>query len=202
MSEQEMNLDTAIQLFQLVTNYEEYAERLLQVLQRVHTHEELDRAREVIDEKKQELTENKTEFNAIMERRKQEAKQRADYSKAIHRAKMAEVTVDANRIRSEAMLKAESARRDADRMRSGVDDWVARTKFKTVDPEELEKKLDDKLGCPNPKCEDYGKNRRNIINDVPACIRCWHKLVPKSKFKDYYRKYWRKYNKKRKKRKK
>lgn len=196
-----MDLDTAIQLFQLVRTYEEYKEGLREVLTRVHTQEELDRARKVIDEKKQHLMESNPEFNAIMEQRKLEAKMRADESKAMHRAKMAEVTADANRIRSEAMMKAESARMDADRMRSGVDDWVAKTKFKTVDPEELERKLDDKLGCPNPKCEDYGKNRRNVINQVPACMRCMHKLLPKSEFKDHNRAYWRRYNKKRKKKK-
>ena len=81
----------------------------------------------------------------------------------------------------------------------GVEDWVSQTRFKTIDPEELEKKLDDKIGCPNPKCEDHGKNRGNVINQAPTCMHCNHKLIPKSEFKDYNRKYWRRFNKRRKK---
>ncbi len=37
-----MTLDTAIQIFQQVETYEEYAEGLLLVLQRCHTREELE----------------------------------------------------------------------------------------------------------------------------------------------------------------
>ena len=197
-----MTLDQAIECFQLVQNFEEYKEGLLDVLTKCHTQEELDKAKIVIDEEKNRLLETNEEFRAIMDRRKQEAKIRADESRALHKAQMAEVTADANRIRSEAMMKAESARMDADRMRSGVDDWVAKTRIKVRTPEEAEAALDDKLGCPNPKCEDQGKNRGNIMNDVPTCMSCWHKLVPKSKFKDHNRQYWRRFNRNRKKKRK
>ena len=154
---------------------------------------------EIVNAKKADLMKTNPEFKSIMDADIRENKMRADESKALHKAKMAEATADANRIRSEALMKAESARRDA---RSSVDDWVAKTRIKVRTPEEAEAALDDKLGCPNPKCEDHGKNSGNIMNDVPACFSCMHKLVPKSKFKDYNRKYWRKFNRKRKKKRK
>ena len=194
-----MTLDQAIECFQLVQNFEEYKEGLLDILTKCHTQEELKRAKAVIEEEKTRLLETNEEFKAVMDRRKQEAKIKADESRALHKAQMAEATADANRIRSEAMMKAESARRDA---RSSVDDWVARTRIKKRTPEEAQQVLDDKLGCPNPKCEDKGKNRGNIMNDEPTCMSCWHKLVPKSKFKDHNRQYWRRFNRNRKKKRK
>ena len=176
-----MDLDTAIQLFDLVDNFDEYEEGLREVLTRVHTQEELDRARVVIDEKKQYMIDNSPEFNAIMEQRKREAKMRADESKAMHKAKMAEVTADANRIRSEAMMKAESARAG---MRSDVDNWVAKTRVRKAPVEELEN--NNELWCPICVKED---KHRNIINNKPSCSTCWHPLVKKSELKDYPRKY-------------
>ncbi len=194
-----MELDIAIQLFQLVDTLDEYEKGLLEVLTRCHTQEELDRARKVIDERKQHMTENNPEFNAVMEQRKREAEQRADESKALHSAKMSEVTADANRRRSDAMMKVESARMGTDRMRSGVGDWVAKTRIKIYDPEEKQKQIEAGVGCPNPKCKDRGKNRGNTVNNLPTCMLCHHRLVPKDDFKSYNRVYWRKFNRGRKK---
>ena len=190
MSEQEIDLETAIELFRLVIDFEEYKEGLREVLTRCHTREELDRAKLVIDEKKNELMETNKEFKAIMDRRKQEAKMRSDESIAIHKAKMAEVTANANKIRSEAMIKAEAARMDA---RTRVDDWVSTTRIRKAPVEELENKSE--LWCPI--CVKEDKNR-NIINDKPSCAICWHELVPKSELPKYNRKYRRQFKKRRK----
>ena len=141
--------------------------------------------------------ETKPEFKAIMDQRKRKHKKMVDESKAVHKAKIAEAKAEAKIIRS----KAKMHRLDAMRGRDGVDEWVAKTRIKIRTPEEAEKTLNERLGCPNPKCEGHGENRGNIMNDIPTCMRCWHKLVPKSKFKDYNRKYWRTWNKKKKRRK-
>lgn len=195
MAEQEMDLDTAISLFRLVMNFEEYREGLRQVLTRCHTREELDKAKIVIEEEKNRLLETNEEFRTIMDQRKQDAKMRAEESRAMHKAKMAEIGADADRIRSEAMAKADATRMD-------VENWVSERRIKTRTFDEAQKIVDDKLGCPNPKCEEYGKNRGNVMNNIPTCMRCFHKLVPKSEYKDYNRKYWRRYNKKKKRKRK
>ena len=185
MSEQEIDLETAIELFRLVIDFEEYKEGLREVLTRCHTREELDRAKLVIDEKKNELMETNKEFKAIMDRRKQEAKMKADESRAIHKAKMAEATANANKIRSEAMMKAESARRDAN---TRVDDWVAKTRVRKAPVEELENKSE--MWCPI--CVVLDTNN-NVINGFPSCAKCYHKLVPKSELKNYNRAYRRRW---------
>ena len=164
MSDQEMSLDKSIQLFSIAENFDEYRERLGMVLTRCKTHEEINKAKAIINDKKNQLLETSPEFKSIIDQRIQDAKARSEMF-------------------------------DLD-----IEEQFNRTRFKTVDPDELERRRDDKLGCPNPKCEDHGKNRKNIMNDVPTCMRCWHKLVPKSEFKDYNRAYWRRFNKKKKKR--
>ena len=189
MSEQEIDLDTAIELFRLVMDFEEYKEGLREVLTRCHTKEELDRAKVVIDEEKERLMNTNPEFKAVMKRRKQEAKMRADEGRAIHKAKMAEVTANANKIRSEAMMKAESARRDAN---ARVDDWVSNTRIRKAPVEELENNTE--LWCPICRARD---TNNNIINDVPSCAKCFHRLVPKSELKNYNRAYRRRLKKKR-----
>ncbi len=197
MSDQEMSLEQAIGCFRLVQNFEEYKEGLGQVLTRCHTQEELDKAKAVIEVEKTRLLETNEEFKAIMDRRKVEAKMRADESIAVHRAKMAQSKAEASRARTDAMFKARSGMSEPD-----LQEWVAKTRIKKITPEEAQQVLDDKLGCPNPKCEDHGKNRRNVMNDVETCMLCYHRLVPKSKFKDHNRRYWRKFNRMRKKKRK
>ena len=203
MSEQETELDTAIQQLQQVETFNQYAETLMDVLNKSTKVNKPNEARkrviEIAETIKTELMANSPEFKSIMDQRRREAKKKADESRAIHKAMMREAESKAKMVRADTMMKADSARRHADQLRSGVDEWVAKTRFKIVDPEELEKKLDDKMGCPNPKCEDYGETRRNIMNDVATCMRCYHRLVPKSEFKGYNRKYWRRFNKKKKK---
>ncbi len=185
MSMQEIDLDTAIQRFGLVETFPEYEEGLLEVLTRCHTQEELDRARAVIDERKQYMIKNNPEFNAVMEQRKREAKQRAEHDRAIHKATMAEAEAKANMARSDALAKVKGATPDL-----GIDDWIAKTRFKTVDPEELERKSKKILWCPI--CVKEDKNR-NIINNKPSCVTCFHPLVKKSELKNYNREYRRKW---------
>ena len=180
-----MSLDLAIRLFDLVETFEEYKEGLREVLTRCHTKEDLDRAKVIIDEKKEHLINTNPEFKAIMDQRKREAKMQADESRAIHTAKMAEVTADAIRIRSEAIAKAQSGM-------SHIDEWVARTRVRKAPIEELENNTE--LWCPI--CIKEDKNR-NIINNKPSCSTCWHELVPKSELKKYNRKYRRNYKKRR-----
>ena len=191
MSKQEMNLDTAIQRFQLVDTFPEYEKGLLEVLTRVHSQEELDRARVVIDERKQYMIENNPEFNTVMENKKLEAKQRAELDRAVHKAKMAEAEAKSKSARADALDSGKGAMPDR-----GVDDWVAKTRFKTVNPEELEKKTKKALWCPI--CVKENKNR-NIINNEPTCIVDMHRLVPKYELKNYprsYRRAWKRGKKK------
>jgi len=193
MSEQETDLDLAIRLFDLVETFEEYKEGLLDVLNKSTKVNDPKEARErvmkIVDAKKADLMKNSPEFKSIMDRRKQEAKMRADESRAIHKAKMAEATANANKIRSEAMMKAESARMDA---RTRVDDWVATTRVRKDPVEELENNTE--LYCPI--CVKEDKNR-NIINDKPSCMTCFHPLVKKSELKNYNRAHRRRWKKRR-----
>ncbi len=185
MSEQDMDLDTAIQLFQLVDTFDEYKEGLLQVLTRVHTQEELDRASKVIDDKKQYMIENNPEFNAIMESRKREAKQRAEQDRAVHKAQMAD-----------AMARVKGAIPYGDAFADrGLDDFVASIRFKTVDPEELERKSEEALYCPICREKDTSNN---IVNNHPTCMKDMHRLVPKAELKDYNRNYRRRWKRNRK----
>lgn len=175
-----MSLDTAIQLFQSVDTFEEYKEGLLAVLMRCHSQEELDRARRVIDEKKQYMMENSPEFRGIIGTREQTHKLKAEYEKAIHRAKLSEAKADAARTHAEALAKVPKFR-DKE-----VEDWVSNTRYKTYDPDEKEKQIEAGLWCPICQKED---KRGNIVNGKPTCTKCWHKLVPKDNLKDYPRKY-------------
>lgn len=47
----------------------------------------------------------------------------------------------------------------------------------------------EELICPIRGCPDMG----NTVNGVPYCWRCKHKLVPRSKLKNYNRSYRRKH---------
>jgi len=193
MSKQETDLDLAIRLFDLVETFDEYKEGLLQILNAStkvsDPNEARKRVMKIAEAKKAELMEAKPEFKAIMDQRKREAKMRADESRALHKAKMAEAKTNADKS-SEAMMKAEAARMDA---RTRVDDWVAKTRIRKAPVEELENKSE--LWCPI--CRKLDTNR-NIINDKPSCMTCFHELVPKSELKNYNRAYRRRLKKKRK----
>lgn len=185
--DEEITLDTAIELFRLVWDYEEYEKGLREVLTRCHTQEELDKARAVIDEEKERLMETNPEFKEIMDRRKAEVKRRADEDKALHRARMAEASAEASRARTEAMSKVKGL--------TDVEDFVARSRFKVFSPEEAEKKLSKTLICPICKDKDHG----NIVNQKKTCMKCMHTLVEETELKNYPRKYRRNWLKKRRK---
>ena len=191
MEQQETELETAIQQFQLVETFEEYKAGLLDVLTKStkvrKPNEARERVREIIDAKKADLMENSPEFKFIIDQRTRENKMMAEESRAIHKAKMAEATANANKIRSDAMMKAESARMDAS---ARVDGWVAKIRIKNIPIEE-----NTELWCPICVKED---KRGNIINDRPSCMTCFHPLVKKSELNKYNRKYRRKWNKRKK----
>ena len=180
-----MSLDLAIRLFDLVETFEEYKEGLREVLKASTKTSDPKASREmvikIIDEKKQELMDNKPEFKAIMDQRAAEVKRQSDYDRAIHNARMSEAKSEASRARSEAMARIPD-----------IDEWVAKTRVRTTPIEELENKSE--LWCPI--CVKEDKNR-NIINNKPSCATCWHTLVPKSELPKYNRKYRRNYKKRR-----
>jgi len=197
MSEQEIDLDTAIQLFQLVENFDEYREGLRELLHTCTTNEEVKRAGKSIEEQKQRLRETNPEFNAIIGRREQENKQRAELNRALHKAKMAESKAKASTIIAEAKSSVRGAipgRGIYDYADRGLDDFVARTRLRKVDPEELERKSEEELWCPICRKKDTSNN---MINDRPTCIPCMHRLVPKEELKDYNRDYRRRWKRKR-----
>ena len=179
--DEDLTLDQAIGCFKLVVNYEEYKEGLREVLTKCHTQEELDKARVVIDEEKERLMNTNPEFKEIMDRRKAEAKRRAEEDKALHRARMAEAGAEASRAKTEAMAKVRDIQ--------DVEDFVARTRFKTFSPEEAEKKRSKALICPICKDSDHG----NIVNQKPTCMKCMHELVEEADLSKYNRKYRRRW---------
>ena len=183
-----MSLDLAIRLFDLVETFEEYKEGLREVLKASTKTSDPKASREmvikIIDEKKQELMDNKPEFKAIMDQRSAEAKRQSEYSQAMHKARMAEAKSEASRARTEAMAKVQSGMGD-------VDDWVAKTRVRKAPLEELENKSE--LFCPI--CQERN-NSNNIVNNEKTCMKCMHKLVPKSELKNYNRKYRRAWKRK------
>lgn len=189
----ELSFEEELGFFRNVVDYEDYEKGLRDLLGRCHSQEELDTAKVAIDEVKDRLMESDKEFKQILDNRKRDAQLQADMQQAIHRATMSEARSEGQRTHQEALAKVP-------KVDIPVDDWVAKTRYKTYDPEEKKKSIKAGIGCPNPKCKGHGKNKGNVMNNTPTCMACFHKLVPKSEFKDYNRKYWRRFNKKNKKR--
>lgn len=78
----ETSLDAAIQLFQRAETYEEYKDGLGRLLTGVHTQEELDKASEVVKEKKRFMLDNNPDFRATMSREKAYSKIKVDHERA------------------------------------------------------------------------------------------------------------------------
>ena len=127
MSE-DTSLEEAIQRFQLVENYDEYVEGVRAVLTRVHVQGELILARKAIEDKKKYLMDNRPEFKAAIDQWMMDLKKQAEYDRAMHKARMAEAEAKASIARSEAMSRMKSNIHNRD-----LDEWVAKTKFKTRD---------------------------------------------------------------------
>ena len=183
MAEQKTDLEEAIKVFKTVENFEDYRGGLRSVLTRCHTQEELERARLVIDEVKERLMENNPEFKAIMDQRKAELKRQSEYDRAIHKAKMAEAKAEAYRARSEAMAKVQSVK--------GVNGFIAKARARNAPIEDLEN--ESELYCPI--CQERDTSN-NIVNNERTCMKCMHKLVPKSELSKYNRKYRRAWKRK------
>lgn len=179
-----MSLDLAIKLFDLVETFAEYKEGLREVLKASTKTSDPKASRErvikIIDEKKQELMDNKPEFKAIMDHRAAEAKRQSEYDRAIHKAKMSEAKSEASRARTEAMARIPD-----------IDDWVAKTRVRKAPIEELENKSE--MFCPICGEKDTSGN---IVNNEPTCMKDMHRLVPKSELKNYNRKYRRAWKRK------
>jgi len=168
-------------IFSQVVNYKEYEECLRSLLGKCHTQEQLDTAKVAIEEVKARLMDTNPEFRGIIGTREQAVKLKSEYEQAIHRAKMSEAKADA---KSEvARITAEASSKIRDRE---AEDWVAKTRYKTYEPDVKEKEIQAGLWCPI--CQEENK-RGNMVNGKPTCTKCWHKLVPKDKLKDYPRKY-------------
>ncbi len=192
-----MDLDTAIRLFDLVETFDEYKEGLREVLNKStkvsDPNEARERVMEVVNAKKADLMENNPEFKAIMDAKVRENKMRADESKALHKATMAEAEAKASMARSKAMSRVRGAIPDSD-----LDDFVATTKIKTRTFDEAKEQSEETLVCPI--CNS--SNKGNIINDTPTCCHNtkeygpWHRLVTPSELKNYNRAYRRRWKRK------
>ncbi len=181
-----LSFSEELAFFSNVANYKEYEECLRSLLGKCHTQEQLDVAKDAIEEVKTRLMDTNLEFRGIIGTREQAVKLKAEYEQAIHRAKMSEARNDAERQHREALAKVPEVK---------VDDWVAETRYKTYNPDLKEKQLDAGLWCPI--CQEQDK-RGNMVNGKPTCTECWHELVSKEKLRDYPRKYRRSWKKGRK----
>jgi len=168
----------ALEDLNAVTDFNSFAEKYLKVLQ-IHSPPFTSReARKLIkkaDEKAKEvkarLTKTNPEFRIIIDERKRQAKRDVDQRTAEYRAGM-----------------AKSARMEAERIR---DNFATEHRMKVRTLEETEKEISSELICPI--CQD--SDRGNLMNGVPTCFKCWHKLIPKSELKNYnraYRRAWKK----------
>jgi len=164
----------------------------------VHTQEDLDAQRKIAEEAFDILWEIDPEFREQYNERKRETSRRIRQIKAGDRSRTypdgVQPKVDDMRLKADE-LRSEAKEQKRLEKEKEIESWVQEHRIKIRSQEEAEKALQDNLVCPNPKCTDYGKNRKNIINGVPTCFRCWHVLVPKSKVKNYNRKYWRRWSK-------
>lgn len=162
----------------------------LEGLKEVHTREELDIQRKIVDESKNLLLKIDPEFKLMTEENKRKRKIESDKIRAEYRAKSSEVESKASFIRA----RAEAARRESEKQ---IDNWV---KTKIVKKRSLKEFKDQiKFNQTNtisnlicPICGDSDKG--NFVNGVPTCMICMHKLVIKSDLKKYNRKYRRSWN--------
>ena len=183
--------------FSNAVDYKDYEVGLRTLLGKCHTQKELDTAKIKIDEVKARLMTTDPKFRSIIEAKGRDSALRAKYEQAIHHAKMSETRKDVDRIRRDALSDADRFHREAlakvPKVDVGVEDWVAKTRYKTYNPELKEKQLDAGLWCPI--CQKQDK-RRNMVNGKPTCTECWHGLVSKDKLREYPRKYRRAWKKK------
>ncbi len=185
MSDQKMELDNAIQLFQKAENFDEFKKGLSDVLKKATKTDDLHGARKrvlaIIDAKKADLMENNPDFKAIMERGKREAKQKAKLARAIHKAEMDEAVANA---KTKAGIPDSDTDTWVTRVKHKIAGWATGTESKLVEPEEL--------WCPIHRQKDTSNN---IVNGEPTCMKCMHRRVPKSELKNFNRSYRRKWKK-------
>lgn len=161
---------------------------LQESLKNIHTKEELEVVESKLEEARHRLWKNDPEFRAMVEENRRQAKIRTDEKKAKYKAEMSE----AERRISLAWMKAEEVRREVEK---DIGMWNQKHRLNIQTSKEAEKTINDNLICPI--CHDL--DRCNIMNGIPFCFLCNHRLVPKSKLKNYNRKYRRNWKRKTKK---
>lgn len=156
----------------------------LEGLKEVHTQEELDNQKKIIESAKAKLFDVDEEFRAMLERNKRAAQSRIKSERSEHDYS------GYDNIRSDAMMRADTIRREAQLRKLGKMDFPEE-KFKISTFEKIKAANSQELICPICK----GPDRGNMINEKPYCFNCRHELVPRSELKNYNREYRRKWKK-------
>ena len=193
MSEQEMELESAIQGFQEASDFAEFEAGLSDVIKKstkmADPHAARERVITLVNEKKADLMLSSPEFKVIMDHREREAKMKGEENRATHKAKMAEIT-------AKAKLTIAQSRSKAARIIKDVEHFVAKTKYKVVNPEELQRKSKEGLWCPICRIKD---TLNNTLNSKPICMTCMHELVTEENLSKYNREYRRRWKRSKKK---
>ena len=159
----------------------------LEMFKKVHTREELETVEDKLKKVRQSLWEIDPEFRAMVEENKMQAKIKREEIRALGKIKIAGKDSIPIRLR----LKGEEAKR---KIEDYIEEWIQEHRVKVLTPEKVAHK--EELLCPICLSSD----RKNVVNGIPFCIQCRHKLVSKSNLKEYNRTYRRKWNRKMKKR--
>jgi len=157
-------------------------------LSEVHPRDDLDAQSEKMRAARKRLLKVDPEFRSMIKDREDEAKEDADVRREQIEAKHKLIMSDAEKEVAAAITKAKATLRMSE---ADLDEWAQKHRFKILTPEEAEVK--SALVCPICR----GPDRGNIVNGEPACLKCMHKLVPKSELKNYNRNYRRRWKRKR-----
>lgn len=159
-------------------------------LSEVHTQKDLEAQSEKMWTARKRLLRVDPEFRATLKAREDEANVEAERRKERMQIKHEQIMTEAEAEVSAAKMRARAVTRMSG---EDLDVWVQKHKFKVLTPEKAKTK--SKLVCPICR----GPDRGNILNDKPACLSCFHKLVPVSELGEYNRQYRRKWKRNRKK---
>jgi len=160
----------------------------LEGLKEVHTREELNIQRKIVEESKNILLKIDPEFKLMLEENIRKRKIESDKIRAEYRAKSSEIESKKSFVRA----KVEAARREVEKQ---IDDWVKTKIVKNVSANNLNEDIFNKTKLICPICHETDKG--NLLNNIPTCMICMHKLVTKSELKKYNRDYRRKWKRKR-----
>jgi ribosomal protein L37AE/L43A len=179
--------EEALALVKTIETFEDYKKIAYEAFRQAITRADVDRAKEIILAHREHLLKTNPKFAAEL---------------AEHRGKM---RMNISQARAEAQVNEREAELTAQQKTSkyammadlnggeSPEAWAKRhqiTKKRTF--EEAEKEAHIKLICPI--C--FGPDHNNIVNGVPTCTKCWHKLVPQTDLKKYNRDYRRRWKRK------